>query len=83
MSDTIKDNNVEVRHNMLSLRIFINGYLHLSLKVRELVGLQSWVTDDGLFKIEYVTRTSRILAEYTDKKLWQRILKALEKVQEI
>ncbi|MBX2907695.1 MAG: hypothetical protein KF744_16740 [Taibaiella sp.] len=83
MSNSEKNGNVEVKHNMLSLRIFINGYLHLSLKVRELVGLQSWGTDDGLFKIEYITRTNRILAEYTDRNLWQRILKALEKVQEI
>lgn len=64
-----------------NLRIKINGLLHLSIKLEDLIGIQSWIVSDSKYCIEYYTRGSKILCEYDNKKIWKYILEGIENIE--
>jgi len=71
-----KKPKIKVETNYNSLRIFINGILHLSIKKNELISVQSWLIEN-LYIIEYTTKDTEILTEYVDRETWETILKGL------
>ncbi len=64
------------------IKIFINDILHLSIKQKQLVGIQSWIMGydaDRKYCIEYTLKTSVVLSEYDDAEKWKSILDLLNK----
>ncbi len=63
-----------------SIKIYLEGLLHLSLKQSELVGFQSWkpTEADGMYCIEFYMKGNTILCEYVNEKLWCNVLGLLE-----
>lgn len=61
------------------LKIFIVGSLHLSFKLKDYKGFQSWISDgENKYKIEYYFNDGNtILTEYDLKTKWVEILKQL------
>lgn len=55
-------------------RIFINGILHLSIKIEELVGVQSYKNEPTKYSIDYYLRTGIIKTEYDREDTWKGIL---------
>lgn len=63
-------------HQMV--KVYIQGELHLALRLKDLAGVQSWV-DHGVCYVEfYVKGTSPIRCEYLDRQLWVDVLRALD-----
>jgi len=62
-----------------NVKIYVNGILHLWFDRNELVGIQSWTEAATKFKIEYFFKTTSIICEYTDKEMWEEILKQIDK----
>ena len=63
------------------LKIYLDGKLHLFIK-NEVIAIHSWIDDSKkrLYKIEYSIEGKNILTEYVDIKLWDEILKQLDKL---
>lgn len=63
-----------------TLRVKINGLLHLNVLHEKLVGFQSWEKGRPAhgWLIEFHTTDGAILAEYADRALWSEILRGLE-----
>lgn len=59
-------------------KLSIDGYLHLSFRVSELKGIQSWKEEKGLWTIEYYFDGFTILTEYDRRQRWEVILKILD-----
>lgn len=60
-------------------KVSINGTLHLSIKMDELVGVQSWKFKDSKHTIEFTTKTGSIIAEYDSENLWKEVLTHVNK----
>lgn len=58
------------------LKIYIDGTLHLYI-FGYLVGIQSWISESGYYKIEFYTETQVIKTEYVNKDIWKEILKKI------
>lgn len=71
---------IKVFTTLYHLRVTISGLMHLSVKLDELVGIQSWIVSNASFRIEYYTKTGKITCEYDDKLKWITILKALQEI---
>lgn len=72
----------ELTHNRSyeRLKIYINGVLHLQLKLLDMVGFQSWIHGENEFFIEYYFSTrDKITTVYGDRDLWQKVLTLLDK----
>ena len=65
-----------VRGDGRTFKLYIDGVLHLHVLV-QVAAIQSWV-GDGKYCIEYTTAVGEVLTEYTERALWERILKALD-----
>lgn len=70
---------VEVKIKYSHLKIYIDGILHLSVKVEEIVGIQSYLTGKERYHIDITTKTSCIECMYTRKDIWTSILKQIDK----
>lgn len=62
------------------LRIYINGLLHISVDISELVGIQSWKFGIYRFSIEYIFKTTSIETWYTEREIWEAILRGFEPI---
>lgn len=69
---------IQVFTTLYHLRITISGLLHFSIKLDQLIGIQSWIVSNSSFRIEYYTKTGKITCEYDDELKWTTILKGLE-----
>lgn len=62
------------------IKLYINGHLHLQLKLLDLVGFQTWVHGEGEHFIEYYFSTgNKVTSVYENKELWSTILDILDK----
>lgn len=62
-----------------TVQIYIDDMLHLSFKIKTLVGFKSWV-GDKYFKIRFYFKDSiNITAKYDNRDLWKSILFNLNK----
>ena len=64
-----------------AISILFNKQLHLLIKEKEFVGLQSWFTDDKPTKyfIEFYLKTGKIKCEYTCIGRWKQVLELFNK----
>jgi len=80
---------INVFRNKKNLRIYIDEKLHLLIKRKGFVGMQSWYCNTseaerqcGFFEkkyvIEYVTDKNRITTEYNKKEVWEEMLGLLD-----
>lgn len=60
-----------------SIRILINGYIHLLVKEDEFLGFQSWIENKRKFFIEIYLKNGKILLGYDVREKWELILKLL------
>jgi len=60
------------------LRVYIDGILHLSINITELVGIQSYTWMDDRWHIDFITKTNKVECWYTNKNLWEEILKGID-----
>jgi hypothetical protein len=65
------------------LRILLDGVLHLSIDIRELVGIQSWKYGNYRFAIEYSLKTTSIETWYVAENVWKEILVGIEELRMI
>lgn len=58
------------------IKIYINDLLHLSIKVSEYIGIQSWIYPGSTtpYNIEYYTKSKKILTQYDSIEKWKTIL---------
>lgn len=60
-------------------RIHINGLLHQSIRLKDIVGIQSFIVGTRYF-IEYTTKYGVIESDYDNRGMWEEILKQLAKI---
>lgn len=61
------------------LRIYINGSLHLQLRLPDLVSVHSYIDKSLVFYIEYYfVRTDKMVTTYWEREPWIEMLKILE-----
>lgn len=60
------------------LRVYINDLLHLSISIEELVGVESYSWSDDRWHIDFITKTNTIECWYTNKELWESILRGID-----
>jgi hypothetical protein len=73
---------MEITHTRLyeQLKIYIDGKIHLHLKLLDLVGFQSWIHGSNEYFIEYYFSTrDKITTVYGTKEKWFAILDILDK----
>lgn len=62
------------------LKIYVDGHLHLHLKLLDLTGFQSWIHGSNEFFIEYYFSTgNKITTVYGTKDKWFKMLDILDK----
>jgi hypothetical protein len=71
---------IKVFTTLAHLRVTINGLLHFSTKLEELVGIQSWIVAPCSYRIVYYTKTTKITCEYDKRSNWEAIIKGLETI---
>ena len=74
--------NVTLKKTLENLNIYIEGLLHVNIPIKEYSGMQSWLEGDNAhtYYIEYYLKNGQtILCEYEDRKLWEEILKQIDK----
>ena len=59
------------------LKLYIDGHLHLCLRHGDLLGFQSWVSEN-FYCIEFYMADTTVLAEYDKREKWQQILDLLD-----
>lgn len=73
---------ITIKKDFRSLRIYINGLLHLDILMESYLGLQSWLegTNNYIYFIEfYLKGEDAIICEYDDKDIWKEILTLIDK----
>ena len=64
------------------LRIYANGSLHLYLRRRHVVGMQSWIERGKKYKFQIeitCQKSDPIICEYDDEAKWKQVLDLLDK----
>jgi hypothetical protein len=63
-----------------SIKIYMNGLLHVCIKQSELIGLQSWIEGDSdkTYWIEYTVKDKEITTGYDSFENWHKILTLLD-----
>ena len=65
-----------------SVRIYINGVLHLHIVRETFLGLSAWLYErEGMYYIEIVLRDGTIATDYDRRDLWTSVLTELEKIR--
>jgi len=59
-------------------KIYINGQLHLQLKLLDLIGLQSWIHGENEYFIEFYFVSGKITSAYGDKERWSKVLELID-----
>lgn len=62
-----------------SIKIYINNILHLFIADR-ITSIQSWNSENLLYKVEIKTKHNTTLLEYDDPHKWESILNELDKL---
>lgn len=73
---------VTLKKTLKNFKIYIEGLLHVNVPIEEYSGIQSWLEGDNThtYYIEYYLKNNQtILCEYEDRKLWEEILKQIDK----
>lgn len=71
--------SVTVKRSYERLKIYINGQLHIQIKLLDIVGFQSWIHGESEYFIEYYFSTrDKITTVYGQKELWSDVLKILD-----
>lgn len=71
--------NVKVVAGFDAIKVKFNDILHLHIKRRDLVAVQSWRSDDLNYVIEFTFKKgATTTAEYDDCDNWKNILQALD-----
>ena len=73
-----KDHNISVKITLEHLRIYINEILHISIKLDEILGIQSWIHSKKSYKIEFYLKKSTILCVYDNFYKWKTILTGID-----
>lgn len=61
------------------LKVYINGYVHLHLRLLDLTGYQSWIHGSNEFFIEYYFNTgNKVTTVYGTQEKWLNMLKILD-----
>lgn len=60
------------------LRIYIDGIIHLSIDITELVAIQAYTFNDDRWHIDFTMKTTQVETWYTTRDLWESILKAID-----
>jgi hypothetical protein len=74
--------NVTIKKSIKTFKVYIDGHLHISIPVKEYAGMQSWLDGDHekYYHIDFYLKSQNIIhCEYEDRKLWEEILKQIDK----
>ena len=69
--------NVELKIDHYTIKLFIDGYIHVFIRREQFVGFSSWSDGNNKYAIEYYTITNSILTEQDTKDKWLSILNEL------
>ena len=69
----------KVKVNDGTVKVYVNGILHVSIKRDVLISVQSWEVD-GVYYIQYQTTSGGIMTDYDTADKWLAILKELDSV---
>lgn len=70
--------NITCKRQYEQLKVYINGQLHLQLKLLDLIGFQSWVHGPNEYFIEYYYTNMKITTAYGCRERWSEVLKLLD-----
>ena len=75
--------NVTSKFSQATVKIYINGILHLCIERAKLLGFSSWQysTEGGLYYIQIVLDGGVVDVDYDNHDLWMAILTALDAVR--
>lgn len=62
------------------LRIYIDDFIHISISLTDLVGIQSYSYKGNRWYIDFYTKTTKIECWYTNKQIWEDILKQIDQI---
>lgn len=68
---------VELKINHYSIKLLIDGYIHLFVWRNQFIGFQSWSDGNGAYSIEFYTKSNSIKLEQDTKEKWLSILTEL------
>ena len=69
--------NVELKINHYTIKLLIDGYIHVFIRREQFIGFSSWDDGNNKFAIEYYTTSNSILTEQDSKEKWLQILTEL------
>lgn len=70
---------VTTKRSYEQLKVYINNSLHLNIKLKDLIGFQSWIHGDKEYYIEYTFVGSVVITTaYGEKEKWQKVLEILD-----
>lgn len=69
---------IELRINHYSIKLYIDGFIHVFIWRKDFVGIHSWSDGNGMYNIEFYTTTNCILSQMDTKEKWLDILKELD-----
>lgn len=61
-----------------TLKVYIDGFLHLTIPKARFIALQSWIERPDWHVVEIYLEGQTITCEYTSLAKWQAILRALD-----
>ena len=73
----MKETKIECVTTMTHLRVYIQGLLHLSIRLNDIEGIQSWIVSDKNYRIVYYMRGREIVSEYEKRSNWETVLSGL------
>jgi hypothetical protein len=73
--------DVQVQVGPSDLKVLINGIPYILLRRADLSAIQAWIRRIGavepFYEIEFTTKNGSIKCDYSDRELWEKILRAL------
>lgn len=75
---------IELKQKDGIVKIYINDLIHITFRVSDLIGIQSWLdgSDNVKYTIEYTLKGNVvILSEYFVRDKWIRILQLLDTIK--
>lgn len=70
--------NIEFKWTNGWARVYINGLLHLHFRMRDYMGMQSWMDMGEFYVIEIYLTSREIRLEYDSHTKWESMLKVLD-----
>lgn len=61
-------------------RIYIDDLVHVSINIPDLVGIQAYAWSDDRWHIDFYTKTTTIECWYTNKQIWEDILRQIDQI---